>query len=533
MKENLLCKTCGTPLTSETANQFCSAKCANSNSEVRQKMTEARNQKLADAKLVAINDPILSNQEFVKILELGVSKPQSWEPFLIKHKAYSTFLHHKLYNDEIPSETLYRLQNNITERPFCECGGNHIQFRKGKDGGYIGFCSTSCSALLKHNKTKANETCLAHFGVTHQLKSKEIQDQIKQTCLERHGVEHPLQSSEIMNKRDATMVEKFGVKHAVHSIELMQKTKETCMKRYGTEHSFQSSHSKAKMKETYQAKHGVDFPSQAPSIRAKIKSACLERYGVDNPSKSKVVIDKIHDTHVDRYGCYYNFQHPTASKIIKQSMMQNHGVEYAIQSESVKLKMNATMISRYGFKNWAQTGKANYCGYKWKPYTLPSGNIAMLQGYENHLFDSLLQTYDESEIFSDKDKMPLIWYEQNGTIHRYFPDFYIPKDNIVYEVKSDYTFIKGMIDQSIILKAFATHLAGYNYELQILNQKGETVTKIRVNFSEENIKNTEGINLSWLCNHFVRNMSDELKEKLKEVSPAEYFQHFKIIQVEL
>lgn len=507
MKENLLCKTCGTTLTSETATKFCSAKCANSHPDTRQKMTEARNQKLANDKLTAINDPMLSNQEFIKILELGVSKPQAWEPFLIKHKALSTFLSHKKYEDEIPSETLYRLKNDITERPMCECGENHIQFRKGKDGGYIGFCSTSCVTLLKHNKVKANETCLAHFGVTHQLKSKEIQDQIKQTCLERHGVEHPLQSSEIMNKRDATMVEKFGVKHAVHSIELMQKTKETCMKRYGTEFSFQSNHTKAKMKETYQANHGVDFPSQSPSIKAKIKSVCIERYGVDNPSKSKVVIDKIHDTHVDRYGSYY--------------LLNPEG----------QLRTANTMMMKYGFRYHAQTG-LSLSGYKWKPYTLPSGNIAMLQGYENHLFDLLLQTYDESEIFSDKDKMPQIWYEQNGTSHRYFPDFYIPKDNIVYEVKSDYTFIRGMIDQSIILKAFATHVAGYNYELQILNQKGETVTKIRVNFSEENIKNTEGINLSWLCNHFVKNMSEELKEKLKEVSPAEYSQHFAVIQVE-
>lgn len=203
MKENLLCKTCGTTLTSETATKFCSAKCANSHPDTRQKMTEARNQKLANDKLTAINDPMLSNQEFIKILELGVSKPQAWEPFLIKHKALSTFLSHKKYEDEIPSETLYRLQNNITERPMCECGENRIQFRKGKDGGYVGFCSTSCSALLKHNKTKASETCLAHFGVTHQLKSKDVQAQIKQTCLERHGVEHPLQSPGIMNKRDA------------------------------------------------------------------------------------------------------------------------------------------------------------------------------------------------------------------------------------------------------------------------------------------------------------------------------------------
>lgn len=498
--------TCGNKVTTVrggTLSSFCSKKCANSNTQTRQKMIDAKNHKLEDARKLAINDQILSLTQFIEVLQLGVSRPQSWEPFLIKHKALSTFLSYKKYDDELPTETLYRLQNNLTERPLCQCGENHIQFRKGKEGGYIGFCSTTCSALLKHNKIKMSETCMEHFGVTHQLKSKEVQEKIKQTCLERHGVEHPLQSSDIMNKRDETMIERFGTKHAVHSEELVAKTKETCLLRYGVEHSFQAVQTKQQMKKTYQAKYGIDFPSQSHSIRAKIRAVCLERYGVDNPSKSQDVIDKIKATHIEKYGCHY--------------LLQPH----------VQLRTAKIMMLKYGVRYYAQTGLQAGM-YKWKPYTLPSGKIAMLQGYENHLFDSLLQIHDESEILSDKDKMPQIWYMQNGTSHRYFPDFYIPKENLVYEVKSEYTFIRGMLDKSIIPKIYATITAGYNYEIQILNNKGETMTKIRVNFYDEAIENTEGINLSRLCNHLMSKLSPELKEKLKDVSPEEYYLHFDI-----
>lgn len=58
------------------------------------------------------------------------------------------------------------------------------------------------------------------------------------------------------------------------------------------------------------------------------------------------------------------------------------------------------------------------------------------------------------------------------------------------------------------------------------------MTKIRVNFHEDNLKNTEGINLSWLCNHFVKNLPEELKEKLKTVEPAEYYKLFKVVGIE-
>ena len=36
--------------------------------------------------------------------------------------------------------------------------------------------------------------------------------------------------------------------------------------------------------------------------------------------------------------------------------------------------------------------------------------------------------------------MPKIEYNLNNTIRRYYPDFYIPKDNLIIEVKSMWTY---------------------------------------------------------------------------------------------
>jgi hypothetical protein len=71
---------------------------------------------------------------------------------------------------------------------------------------------------------------------------------------------------------------------------------------------------------------------------------------------------------------------------------------------------------------------------------MPSGEIRLIQGYENLLIDELLESFDEFDILTDKKDMPEFWYiGEDDKEHRYFPDVYIPKTNTIYEVKSEYT----------------------------------------------------------------------------------------------
>ena len=97
---------------------------------------------------------------------------------------------------------------------------------------------------------------------------------------------------------------------------------------------------------------------------------------------------------------------------------------------------------------------------------MPSGIIVNLQGFEPQALDILLQTYSEADILINKKNMPPIWYELNGKKHRYFPDFYIPKDHLIVEVKSEWTLNRYLECNEAKFKAVKE--AGYDFKLMVL-----------------------------------------------------------------
>lgn len=77
--------------------------------------------------------------------------------------------------------------------------------------------------------------------------------------------------------------------------------------------------------------------------------------------------------------------------------------------------------------------------FKHKDYVLPSGKIIQIQGFEHYAIDYLLTRYKEEDI---KKECPIIPYSYLGKNRQYHPDIFIPKDNLIIEVKSDYLFQK-------------------------------------------------------------------------------------------
>ena len=65
--------------------------------------------------------------------------------------------------------------------------------------------------------------------------------------------------------------------------------------------------------------------------------------------------------------------------------------------------------------------------------------------------------------------MPKLIYEQHNKNHVYFPDFYIPKDNLIIEVKSPYTYKRQLITN--ILKSHCVRKSNFNYEIWIFDDK--------------------------------------------------------------
>ena len=79
--------------------------------------------------------------------------------------------------------------------------------------------------------------------------------------------------------------------------------------------------------------------------------------------------------------------------------------------------------------------------------------------------------------------MPEIWYMwQDGSWHRYHPDFYIPKNNLIIEVKSIYTYTEDFIKNK--LKEEAVKYLGYNFKFMTI-YKGDVDMKFKQWLNEQ------------------------------------------------
>ena len=296
-------------------------------------------------------------------------------------------------------------------------------------------CGCYCKSCMKIiRKERVKNTCLKNFGVEHALQSEIVRNKSKQTNLEKYGVENPFQSEEIKNKIKSTNLINHGVEFSSSRVDIKENKKRTFIKKYG-----------------------VDNPSKSNEIKEQKKQTCLKNFGVENPLQSEVVRNKSKQTSINKYG-----------------------TEYPTQSQIVKDKTEETCVKKYGVKNPSQDAtileKSFKNAFRLKSYILPSGNITKYQGYENYALDELILTINEDDIISGCENVPKIWFDDsNGTKRIHFVDFYIPKLNKCIEVKSTFTFDKGIKKDNILLKQQAGKDLGYEYEIWIYNKKGEKV----------------------------------------------------------
>ncbi len=189
---------------------------------------------------------------------------------------------------------------------------------------------------------------------------------------------------------------------------------------------------KLKGEKTCMEKYGCKNAAQDPKVKEKIQASYLERFG-DHPKRTKEVHDKWVATCKEKYGGHPN-QNPE------------------VQAKSEK------------------------SSFKFKDYKLPSGTIIKYQGYENLAIDELLKLYKEEDIIIGRDKVPVIQYYIDSTKHVYFPDIFIPHENKIIEVKSDWSiqYKRANVEE----KAAATIGEGYLYEIWVYNEKKQRVKTI-------------------------------------------------------
>jgi hypothetical protein len=104
----------------------------------------------------------------------------------------------------------------------------------------------------------------------------------------------------------------------------------------------------------------------------------------------------------------------------------------------------------------------------YKDFTLPSGRVLRLQGYEPQAVTVLLDTYPESAL--DFDNIPSIPYtDPEGLTRFYHPDIYIPTDNLIIEVKSWWTLRENY--EINRLKQQAVLAAGFRFQFWVKDNR--------------------------------------------------------------
>lgn len=275
-----------------------------------------------------------------------------------------------------------------------------------KNGQYKKYCCSSCRRLGIAEKCK--QTSLEKYGVSNPSKSKVIKDRIKDTFSEKYGegITNAMHMKEFKNKIIETNIEKYGTNKPQLLEKIKQKTIKSNIEKYGTDKPQQLQDFKDRSAKTCKERYGVSAPQQNREVRQKSVDTCLEKYGVENSAQDAGVYEK-------------------------------------------------TMKSQY----------------KSKEYVMPAGNIVKVQGYEPFAITYLLKSYRQEDIMIETYDKPRLPYKDDiGKNHYYFPDIHIPKDNLIIEVKSMYTYNKNIPRH--MLKRQTCIDAGYNFMFMIFDKDG-------------------------------------------------------------
>lgn len=328
-----------------------------------------------------------------------------------------------LSENEKLSTRVYCILNDINEIPKCYCG-NPVSFKQYSKG-FQTFCSSKCAANSKEKKDKIIKTNLKKYGCTNVFQSEAGREGYKNF----HADEKRVQKA--IEKSAETLRKNFGVETVEEAHKLrVEKTQESKLKKYRNKY--------------YNNRAKAQLSRDEKKIRENLKKSCLEKYGVDSFSKTE-----------------------EGRKILSERMKERHKNGFTEEQREISLR-------KYGVEHISQVPeffeKMNKVTYKHKDYVFPSGKKIKVQGYEDYALDYLLIIYDESEIITETTKIPQITYfDANNKQHKYYPDFFIPKDNLIIEVKSIYTMRAKFYTN--LLKAQASKSEGFNFRFLIFDKE--------------------------------------------------------------
>jgi hypothetical protein len=200
-----------------------------------------------------------------------------------------------------------------------------------------------------------------------------------------------------------------------------EKAKITKVKRYGS----YSYNNQEKIKRTNQERYGVDNTYQSEIYKEKSKSTKKNLYGNENytnPEKTKY-------TKKERYGDE-KFNNAEMMKLTKSKRYGNcsyNNREKAKQSCLDKFGVDNPMKSEIIFEKSLDTGRRVKLHEK--------TNLKYQGGYELDFLDNYCDILDI-------EKGPKVFYTFKNKQKTYFSDYFIPKLNLIIEIKSRWWFNK-------------------------------------------------------------------------------------------
>jgi len=379
------------------------------------------------------------------------------------------------------------------------------------------YCSINCKRIFYENRTadrrKRNFELYGTYEITQsdemkrkisetkknysEDRKKEIMDKKIKTCLNNFRVECSFQSEAVKDKIHNVIKEKYNVDNVSQSDDIKQKKKETCMRNWGVDVPLKSEKIKNKVTDCWknksneelddikqkhidynQKEYGVDYFSQTNEFKDKFK----ETWKNKSEEELELIKQKHIDTNQKKYNTNWFMQTEEYKEKIKQACQERYNVDNVFQDEKVKEKSKATCMERYGVENPTQNeeifDKAQKNSHKWKPYNLPSGKVIKLQGYEWVYLNKYFELGNKEEDIIPHPKQNIIgkiwYYTEDGKKHRYFPDFYIPKDNKIIEVKSTWTYSNPKKPEKLqknLLKEQSCLDRGFAFKFVIYNKK--------------------------------------------------------------
>lgn len=374
-----------------------------------------------------------------------------------------------------PAEDLYLIKSGLGSIPICPICSSDRKFINYKRG-YQNTCH-ELKCINAYAQTKREAAFMKKYGVKNPKQVPEINEKIKATNQQRYGSENVFASDIIKDRIKNTLIERYGTDNPMKNVEVVQKVKNTNLDRYGVDNTYQLPKVLDKIKEKY----GDDFGWGSNYFIEKSKETCKKNHDVEfylmKPAAHERGTQKMNDLYGGR---------GLGSDVIKEKMEDSleaqYGVRHPMDSDEIRKRLKDTCMKKYGGTNVMHSAeivdRAMTNAMKLKEAVLPSGKIVKVQGYEPLAIKWLLENgYDEDDLVLENKSIEaavgrITYQNAKGSTSRYYPDIYIPADNLIIEVKSEYTMKQN---KSVNLKKRDACLKlGLDFRFMVISNTGKS-----------------------------------------------------------